>query len=202
MFAVLSGAVGTVHGMKAVDFDVLAELLKDRRTVREIAAELDRSQKSVRYWLQRYGLQTPQEIGRARANAGERETIRTCRKHGSTKFVLEGRGYYRCSKCRQEHVAASRRSTRRRLVDEAGGRCVLCGYDRCLGALEFHHLNPTEKKFGLSWRGLTRSLDELRREAKKCILLCSNCHVEVEAGIVGLPTGTSARPLSSGVGAE
>jgi len=72
-------------------------------------------------------------------------------------------------------------------VSEAGGACVLCGYDRCLAALEFHHLDPTQKRFAIGGRGLTRGIDALRAEAAKCVLLCSNCHVEVETGVVILP---------------
>jgi hypothetical protein len=55
------------------------------------------------------------------------------------------------------------------------------------GALHFHHVDPSEKRFGLGGRGLTRSIDALREEAKKCVLLCSNCHAQVEAGVLALP---------------
>ena len=70
-----------------------------------------------------------------------------------------------------------------RLVAEAGGACALCGYARYLGALEFHHRDPTQKEFGLAFGGVARSVDRLRAEAGKCVLLCSNCHAEVEGGI-------------------
>jgi hypothetical protein len=50
-------------------------------------------------------------------------------------------------------------------------------------ALEFHHLDPAEKQFGLAQRGMGRSIARLRAEARKCVLLCSNCHAEVEAGL-------------------
>lgn len=69
---------------------------------------------------------------------------------------------------------------------EAGGRCTRCGYDRCLGALQFHHRDGEAKRFGLADRGLTRSIERVRAEAAKCVLLCANCHSEVEAGIVTL----------------
>jgi len=74
-----------------------------------------------------------------------------------------------------------RRKVKQLLVTEAGGRCRLCGYERCLAALEFHHLDPNAKEFGVSRRG-ARSIDALRTEVRKCILLCSNCHAEVESG--------------------
>lgn len=189
------------HHMPPIDRDQLAELIARDLTVREIALEVDRSPKTVCFWLKRYGLRTRRAMDRSTPRT-EREVVRVCRKHGSTRFILEGRGYYRCCQCRQEHVVASRRNTRRRLVEEAGGRCTLCGYDRCVGALEFHHVVPSDKSFGLSWRGLTRSLAELREEAGKCVLLCSNCHVEVEAGVVRLPSPAGSIPLSSDPGAE
>lgn len=70
---------------------------------------------------------------------------------------------------------------------EAGGRCRLCGYDSYVGALQFHHREPAAKAFGLGQRGLTRSLAAMRAEAAKCVLLCGNCHAEVEAGLADLP---------------
>jgi hypothetical protein len=73
------------------------------------------------------------------------------------------------------------------LVSEAGGRCVLCGYSRAVRALEFRHLDPAVKRFGLSSGGITMSLEAARAEAAKCVLLCSNCHAEVEDGITDLP---------------
>jgi hypothetical protein len=111
---------------------------------------------------------------------------RICRRHGSTRFILEGRGYYRCTKCRQERVAERRRRVKEILVAESGGRCSVCGYDRYVGALAFHHLDPSRKEFGLSLRGLTRGIAQLRSEARKCVLLCHNCHAEVEAGLTSL----------------
>jgi hypothetical protein len=63
---------------------------------------------------------------------------------------------------------------------------VLCGYDRHVGALEFHHVDPADKRFALSHMGIARSLERARAEARKCVLLCANCHAEVEAGLARL----------------
>jgi hypothetical protein len=112
---------------------------------------------------------------------------RVCQTHGLARFVLEGRGYYRCTRCRVDRVAARRRKVREILVAEAGGRCQICGYDRYVGALHFHHRDPSQKSFGLAARGFTRGIAAQRAEARKCVLLCANCHAEVEAGIVELP---------------
>jgi 5-methylcytosine-specific restriction endonuclease McrA len=118
-------------------------------------------------------------------------TMKVCATHGRTEFVLEGRGYYRCKECRKQRVLDWRRRARLKLIAEAGGCCRLCGYDRYVGALHFHHLDPLTKEFGISGRGFTRSIRKMREEASKCVLLCSNCHAEVEAGVATL---TAYRP--------
>ena len=64
------------------------------------------------------------------------------------------------------------------LIAYKGGKCERCGYDKSSRALEFHHLNPSEKDFGIS-KVLTRSIQSLKEEADKCVLLCSNCHAEI-----------------------
>jgi hypothetical protein len=70
---------------------------------------------------------------------------------------------------------------------------VICGYDSHPRALEFHHVDPRAKAFALSQRGVTLSLASMRSEARKCVLVCSNCHAEVEAGVVTLPLHLAGR---------
>lgn len=64
-----------------------------------------------------------------------------------------------------------------------GGKCIVCGYDKYAGALDFHHKDPKKKEFSLSVKGLSYSFESLAKEATKCILVCKNCHMEIEAGI-------------------
>lgn len=77
-----------------------------------------------------------------------------------------------------DSVTIKRRAIKKMLVERAGGKCVRCGYNKCIRALEFHHQNPNEKDFGIS-KCLTMSMSDLKAEADKCILLCSNCHAEI-----------------------
>jgi 5-methylcytosine-specific restriction endonuclease McrA len=63
-------------------------------------------------------------------------------------------------------------------VEYLGGCCSACGYDKCLNALEFHHINPDEKEFSIS-KSSSLTLDAIKSELDKCVLLCSNCHREV-----------------------
>lgn len=75
-----------------------------------------------------------------------------------------------------------RRNVKRRLIEYKGGKCQICGYNRCINALEFHHLDPNEKDFTIS--GGTKSFESLKPEVDKCILVCSNCHREIHAGLI------------------
>lgn len=75
-------------------------------------------------------------------------------------------------------------SLKKRLIDLKGGCCKLCGYNRCFSALHFHHVNPFEKSFTISDK--SRLDSDLKEELDKCILLCSNCHSEVHAGLIDI----------------
>ncbi|HWH13222.1 MAG TPA: hypothetical protein VNT51_00635 [Miltoncostaeaceae bacterium] len=76
------------------------------------------------------------------------------------------------------------------LVEEAGGGCAVCGYDRCLGHLHFHHVIPAEKSFEIQ-TGTGKSIAAYREEARKCVLVCANCHGEIEAGLIPSPPAGS-----------
>ena len=120
--------------------------------------------------------------------------MRECGRHGWTVYVRSGRrGHLRCGRCNREAVAARRRRVKQLLVQEFGGACRLCGFAEYAGALQFHHVDPTTKAFQLGGRGLTRSIEALRAEARKCVLLCANCHAMVEAGVATLPRAVTWR---------
>ncbi|MBP7057990.1 hypothetical protein KBB06_01465 [Candidatus Gracilibacteria bacterium] len=82
-------------------------------------------------------------------------------------------------------VAKRRKNIRQQAISYKGGKCHLCGYNRCIEALEFHHFD-TNKEFGISQKGYTRSWETVKKELDKCILLCANCHREVESGVTQL----------------
>jgi transposase len=165
----------------------LEELVRDGRSIREIAAELELSATAIRHWLAKYDLRT-QPSRYVRGAEKPASVVRECVRHGWAAFVKTGRaGHLRCGRCNAEAVVARRRRVKRMLVEEFGGACRRCGFAEYAGALQFHHVDPTTKAFQLGGRGLTRSLDALRREARKCVLLCANCHAMVEAGVATLP---------------
>jgi transposase len=187
-------------GKGGLDRDELELAVRAGLSIAEIAQRFGRSKGTVRHWLERYGMKTMRRAKRtsspaaiAARDAGLETCMLSCPRHGETKFVRESRGYYRCVRCRVESVAKHRRGLKELLVAEAGGRCVICGYDRHPRALEFHHVDPGAKAFALSQRGVTLSVESMRSEARKCVLLCSNCHAEVEAGVVALPLHLAGR---------
>lgn len=122
----------------------------------------------------------------------------TCERHGLTEFAhySEGpkRGYrWTCKRCVGEAVTRRKQKLKRILVDEAGGRCAVCGYDRCIVNLTFHHVDPSLKRFSMSM-AVGRSIAAFREEAKKCVLVCANCHGEIEAGLIDSPPPSAKFP--------
>ncbi len=170
----------------------LEPLVAEGLTIEGIAQRLGVSDSTAKKWLKRHGLRTRGAQRRKTLSAmrerGEHEVEVVCRKHGLTRHIsIASERRLRCSKCSSEAVARRRRKVKEMLVAEAGGACVLCGYARHSAALQFHHVDPSTKSFGLGVRGITRSMEKLRAEAAKCVLLCSNCHAELEVGAVELP---------------
>jgi transposase len=190
------------HGLEAVnrerhaargpvDRERLMALVEAGKTIAEMAAELERSKTTIRHWLKRHGLKTRNAVGRRSDVSGAKAAgllvvTRDCSEHGATEFVLDRDGRYRCRRCRSDAVTRRRRRVKLLLVSEAGGACVACGYDRHPAALQFHHLDPAQKRMVVSAQGFGVGLDTLRAEARKCVLLCANCHAEVECGALRL----------------
>jgi transcription elongation factor Elf1 len=163
--------------------------LAQASTLQELAVILGVHPTTARKVLRRLGIETAR-MRALRENAEAREAgssiaHRTCATHGPQEFREFGGGF-RCPRCNIERVMERRRTLKAILVQDAGSACRLCGYDRCLRALEFHHRDRDLKDFSIGRQGHTRSLARARAEVAKCVLLCSNCHMEVEAGIRSL----------------
>lgn len=151
------------HGLRArgreahspkgrIDEERLRDLVDQGLSLRVIAQSLDRSVTAVRYWIGRYEIPRASRRRRVIPGGSKREPM-SCRRHGMVLFVLEGRGSYRCGRCRVEAVARRRRLVKRKLVEEAGGQCAVCGYSRCQQALQFHHLGSCDEDVpSRSWR--------------------------------------------------
>jgi len=169
----------------------LRTLAEEGASIQEMGEALGVGRTTVRYWLKKLSLETQRSIRlretRAARERGVKRTYAKCSKHGHTAFYARPDGGYRCGRCRSEAVSKRRRLVKKKLVEEAGGRCALCGFDQHPAALQFHHLDPSTKSFQIGEGGLTRGIERSRAEAAKCALLCSNCHAQVEVGAKSVP---------------
>ena len=113
-----------------------------------------------------------------------------CPSHGLVKFNKHKNGNaaprFRCSKCSAEATARVVKAKQDKAYEKYGSACKICGYDKCTRALDFHHLDPSVKEVEPS-KVFSRSWEKIQLELDKCILLCSNCHREVHAGITKIP---------------
>lgn len=98
------------------------------------------------------------------------------------KFYLDRDGkrtFHYCRDCQKSYVIMKQQSFKAQCVEYKGGRCQKCGYDKCLGAMDFHHLDPTQKDFAINAScGSIIMTPKVKAELDKCQLLCSNCHRE------------------------
>jgi len=116
----------------------------------------------------------------------KRSNYKVCTKCGEEKLeesFARKNATRRCSWCRSclyDHQKIKWKEKRLESLMQKGGKCQKCGYDKCIGALEFHHIDPSNKKY--SWdkmRGISK--ESLKNELDKCILLCANCHRELHS---------------------
>lgn len=133
-------------------------------------------------------------------------------KYNNNKFPKRKKQYGKCNRCKtliptkhkycvpcrklkpwikealvskNESVKREGRKKKRMAVNFMGGSCIICKYDKCMGALHFHHVNPDEKEFQISGRNM--SWQRMKKELLKCVLICANCHSEVHEGISKIP---------------
>lgn len=83
-----------------------------------------------------------------------------------------------CNSCLIKNRIAA---LKEKALEYKGCSCVHCGYSGYVGALEFHHVDPTTKKFDISGRSI--KWERMKPELDKCVVLCSNCHRELHGGL-------------------
>jgi len=81
-------------------------------------------------------------------------------------------------KCKKWQNKA-RQKRKEELIKILGGECKRCGYNKCSGAFDFHHRDPSQKDFSIATHGLLRKWDKVLIEVQKCDLLCATCHREL-----------------------
>lgn len=90
---------------------------------------------------------------------------------------------------------ARRLAIKTMLVNYAGGKCQCCGYNKLVGALEFHHIDESSKDFAMS-DAQHIAIELIREELDKCVLVCSNCHREIHKSVTICPKINTEERLS------
>ena len=160
-----------------MDKQVLEDFIAKGYTITQIGKELKLHRGTVTRWLRKLGM-----------SPISRKLFGNCKHCG--KELTGSQRFYCSAACKiaewnnQKEGGTKRHTLKGRerkqlLIDLKGGKCEKCGYDRCLGALSFHHLDPEEKRLSLDVRTIRgTAIEKLIEEVKKCRLLCANCHAE------------------------
>jgi len=96
------------------------------------------------------------------------------------------KGPYSCwseeaKKKNKENIYKRGYRRKKELVELAGGSCKRCGYKKNIRVLTFHHLDPSQKCFGLTVNNLwSKKWEIILKEFEKCDMYCQNCHMEIE----------------------
>lgn len=158
---------------KQMEKELLVNMLNDNKSLRQIAKMTGKSLGSVRHWVSKYELEKINNINC--------EICKTPLTGNQTKFCSDKCKVKTTNNKHKNYIAQQARGLERKkqLIELAGGECCDCGYKKNISALEFHHLNPEEKSFGIDLRKCSNlNWDRLVEEVNKCVLICSNCHRE------------------------
>ena len=163
-------------------------LKKEGKTYQEIVTITGVSKRSISNICKSVGLGntfielTPEKIQECQELYDELGNIKKVAKQTGISYqrlrnVIQSKSI--TPKSSYEYLKQHRRKIKEELVAYKGGKCERCGYNKCINALEFHHLDPTKKDFTISDSTKHYSLEDMKKEVDKCILVCANCHREI-----------------------
>lgn len=158
--------------------EILYDKFNQGLSLRQIALDLNVSYNTIRYWAKKYGLKkkVQKQCIICLADLTGNQT-----KYCSNNCKAKAHYNKHKSNPNSYHSQTLRGLKRKMLfIKELGAACEICGYNKNLAALEFHHKDPSTKLLALDMRSLSNNaLTTLRKELIKCRLLCSNCHKEL-----------------------
>ena len=103
-----------------------------------------------------------------------------CKKY--FRSLLPKKSYKEKKEIHRVFMNSYRKKIKKMAIEYKGGKCEICGYNKCTRSLNFHHKIPSEKDFTISY--VTYRWEKIKNEIDKCILVCSNCHGEIHDGLV------------------
>lgn len=163
---------------------ILNDLVNENLSIQEISTRTGKSKTSIRHWLKKYELKTAWSLQeKKQIKIGD---TKMCYRCNTVKPVDD---FYRrrnnsepssyCKPCSIINTIERQRLFKKQCIEYKGGKCERCSYNKCDAAMEFHHIDPSQKDFSISHIKLTKFCNKAKKELDKCILLCSNCHREV-----------------------
>lgn len=154
-------------------------------SLNQISNQTNKSLTSIRYWVKKHNITIPNKSFKdlGKKDYGDKRFCPRCEKECKIEDFYTRRGKENssvyCKKCTNIQTLGRQRNFKKQMVDYKGGKCMKCGYDKCINALEFHHMNPQEKDFTLSHMKNYSFNKIVTDELDKCILVCANCHREI-----------------------
>jgi hypothetical protein len=157
-------------------------LITQGLSLRQISRLLNTSPTNARYWIRKHRLELQQRpFGKGYV---PQDTLYRCGQCGETdpaKFYGHKRKV--CGPCHNAYNIKQGLDRRLRAVNELGGKCQVCGFDRYSCSLDLHHREAKAKSPNFrSMRGW--SWGRILVELQKCVLLCKNCHAATHAGFL------------------
>ncbi|MBM3234383.1 hypothetical protein FJZ19_04810 [Candidatus Pacearchaeota archaeon] len=146
------------------EINSLKEIYSARVYIDEIAKKYGRSRRAVQHKIKRLKLK--------RSPVRLKKAIKMSRKE------IRDRCYNKNKKKIYERKRERIRRYKRQLIEYLGGKCMHCGYNKCMAALEFHH-NKEGKESVIAIMIKDYSKQKALKEVNKCIILCANCHREL-----------------------
>lgn len=163
-----------------IEKNILEEFVNNGWSARKISKRLGKGLTTVRYWLNKHDI-----IKEKQTKEWEKSGEKCCPNCKETKKIHE---FYKrrndsapstyCIICTKLQTTNRMRKFKEKCVEYKGGKCDICGYDKYVGALEFHHENQKEKDFEISKLKSWTFDERIIKELDKCVILCSNCHKE------------------------
>lgn len=154
----------------------LENKIKDNFSKRKLAVFFNMSPTGVEYYLRKFNLKTNYKIG----GFNKEHQCERCNENDPLNFY--GTQKSLCKKCRNDDNRIKYQKYKEIDIAKRGGKCQKCNYNKYIGALEFHHLDPNQKDPDFNSL-MKRSPKGREQELNKCIILCSNCHKETHANI-------------------
>ena len=175
-----------------MDKNVLESLVQQRLSSYKISKIIGKSQTATRYWLKKYSLKTKGINAAFEENNKIYKICAQCKQKkevNKDNFYVEKNGKFHpwCKICNCKRTFKRQKMLKQQCLEYKGSKCVVCGYNKYFGALEFHHLDKTKKEYAISDLK-NYNFETLKKELDKCVILCSNCHAEYHGGLIDLGT--------------